>query len=68
MDTSFVGEHYHPRAGQLPKDEELLVVRAAALHAHLHPAMAGAVEGPQAGTGSAWKLAGRPGAARKLRG
>jgi acetyl-CoA carboxylase biotin carboxylase subunit len=62
IDTGFVGQHYRPQAVAPGPEEELLAVRAAALHAHLHPSAAAAAThtGGDSG-GSAWKNAGRPG-------
>ncbi len=63
IDTGFVGAEYHPRHIAPSPEDEALAVRAAALHALLHPSGASAarVEGPP--SGSPWKFAGRPGAA-----
>ncbi|MBI5837112.1 MAG: acetyl-CoA carboxylase biotin carboxylase subunit [Candidatus Eisenbacteria bacterium] len=69
-DVGMVAQFYHPQAVQPTEEEEALAVRAAALHAMLHPSTGGArVEAVAAtgdGVGGAWKRAGRPGAGGRI--
>jgi acetyl-CoA carboxylase, biotin carboxylase subunit len=68
-DVGMVGQHYHPQVVQPTPEEEAFAVRAAALHAMLHPS-GGSVRADQRvekdGVGGAWKRAGRPGAGGRV--
>ena len=64
FDVGFVDRHFEPQMFRPTPEEEALAVRAAALHALLHPAGGPLPAGPTAAPGGrtgAWKLAGRPG-------
>jgi hypothetical protein len=64
-----VGRYYHPQVVQPTPEEETLAVRAAALHAMLHPSGGAPRTGQPAvdgAPGSAWKRQGRPGAGGRV--
>ncbi len=65
VDVGYVGREFHPGVVRPTEEEEDLAVRAAVLHAMLHPSAGAGAPVPGANatsTGSAWKNSGRPGA------